>query len=130
MVDGRNSGSDGMMRSPKISWSAAEIFLRRNVRQILGLALFALLVHDVFGPHGFIAMRRTQKEIEQIRDQIGKMNDQNKSLAEQVNSLKSDPRSIERIAREEMGLARPGEMIFKLPDTSKPGDSQKPDAQK
>jgi cell division protein FtsB len=114
----------------EISPSDAGAYLRRNVRQILGLALFALLVHDVFGPHGFIAMRRTQKEIEQIRDQIGKMNDQNKSLAEQVNSLKSDPRSIERIAREEMGLARPGEMIFKLPDTSKPGDSQKPDAQK
>jgi cell division protein FtsB len=114
----------------EISPSDAGAYLRRNVRQILGLALFALLVHDVFGPHGFIAMRRTQKEIEQIRDQIGKMNDQNKSLAEQVNSLKSDPRSIERIAREEMGLARPGEMIFKLPDTSKPGDAQKSDGQK
>jgi hypothetical protein len=25
---------------------------------------------------------------------------------------------IERIAREEMGLARPGEMIFKVPDDS------------
>ena len=102
-----------------ISPSEVEAYLRRHVRQILGLALFALLVHDVFGPHGFIAMRRTQKEIEQIREQIGKMNDQNKSLAEQVNSLKSDPKSIERIAREEMGLARPGEMIFKLPDPPK-----------
>jgi cell division protein FtsB len=95
-------------------------FFRRNARQILGLGLFALLVHDVFGPHGFIAMRRTQMEIEQIREQIGKMNEENKSLAEQVNSLKTDPKSIERIAREEMGLARPGEMIFKLPDAAKP----------
>ncbi len=84
------------------------------------MALFALLLHDVFGPHGFIAMRRTQKEIDQIREQIVKMKEQNKSLAEQVTSLKSDPRSIERIAREEMGLARPGEMIFKIPDTGKP----------
>jgi len=108
-----------------ISPSDAGSYLRRNMRQILGFALFALLVHDVFGPHGFIAMRRTQMEIEQIREQIGKMNDQNKSLTEQVNSLKTDPKSIERIAREEMGLARPGEMIFKLPDTAKPGDAQK-----
>src|ERR1700686_1573047 len=114
----------------EISPSDAAPYLRRNARQILGIALFALLVHDVFGPHGFIAMRRTQKEIDQIREQIVKMNDENKSLTEQVNSLKSDPKSIERIAREEMGLARPGELIFKLPDTSKPGDSQKPDAQK
>jgi cell division protein FtsB len=102
-----------------ISPGEAGRYLRRNARQILGLALFALLVHDVFGPHGFIAMRRTQKEIEQIREQIGKMNDQNKSLTEEVNSLKTDPKSIERIAREEMGLARPGEMIFKLPDSPK-----------
>ena len=102
-----------------ISPSEIGEYLRRNARQILGLALFALLLHDVFGTHGFIAMRRTQKEIEQIREQIGKINDENKSLTEQVNSLKTDPKSIERIAREEMGLARPGEMIFKLPDPPK-----------
>jgi cell division protein FtsB len=103
-----------------VSPSKAGAYLRQNARQVLGLALFALLIHDVFGPHGFIAMRRTQKEIEQVREQIGKMNDENKSLTEQVNSLKTDPKSIERIAREEMGLARPGEMIFKIPDTAKP----------
>jgi cell division protein FtsB len=108
-----------------ISPSEASAYLRQNARQILGLALFALLVHDIFGTHGFIAMRRTQKEIEQIRGDIGRINDENKSLADQVNSLKTDPRAIERIAREEMGLARPGELIYKLPDSGKPGDPQK-----
>jgi len=95
-------------------------YARKNARHILGIALFALLVHDVFGPHGFIAMRRTQNEIDQIREQIAKVNAENKSLTDQVGSLKSDPKSIERIAREEMGLARPGEMIFKIPDSAKP----------
>jgi cell division protein FtsB len=120
----RGGGSSGGMTSLEkvrnISAASAAQYLRQRLRQILGLALFALLVHDVFGPHGFVAMRRTQREIDDIRAQIGKMNDENKSLAEQVNSLKTDPESIERIAREEMGLARPGEMIFKLPETSKP----------
>ena len=119
-----------MMRLPEISISEAEAYLRRNARQILGLALFALFVHDIFGAHGFIAMRRTQKEIEEIRDQIGKINTENKSLTDQVNSLKTDPKAIERIAREDMGLARPGELIYKLPDSAKPGDSGKPDAGK
>jgi cell division protein FtsB len=120
---GDEVGAGGSMIKVKnileISPADASAYLRKNMRQILCLALFALLVHDVFGPHGFIAMRRTQLEIEQIRQQIGKVNDENKSLAEQVNSLKTDPQAIERIAREEMGLARPGEMIFKLPDTPK-----------
>ena len=103
-------------------------FARKNARQLLGIALLALLVHDILGAHGFVAMRRTQKEIDQIRTQIGKLNAENKSLAGQVNSLKSDPKAIERIAREEMGLARPGEMIFKLPEPAKPTDPQSPGA--
>jgi cell division protein FtsB len=115
---------------PKIATTNVPAYLRKHVRQILGLALFALLVHDIFGAHGFIAMRRTQKEIEQIREQIGKLNSDNKSLSSQVNSLKTDPKAIERIAREEMGLARPGEIIYKLPDSAKPGDPQKPDSPK
>jgi len=114
----------------KLSSSDAAAYLRRNAWRILGLALFTLLVHDVFGAHGFIAMRRTQHEIEQMRQQIGKLDGENKSMTEQVSSLKTDPKAIERIAREEMGLARPGEMIYKLPDSSKPGDSPKPDTQK
>ena len=118
------------MRVPKISPSEVEAYLRRNARQILGLALFALLVHDIFGAHGFIAMRRTQKEIREIRNQIGKLNTENKSLADQVTALKTDPKAIERVAREEMGLARPGELIYKLPDSSKPGNSQEPSPQK
>jgi cell division protein FtsB len=108
--------------------SEVAAYLRQNVRKLLGLALFALLVHDVFGAHGLVAMRRTQKEIKQIQEQIGKLNEENKSLTGQINSLKSDPKAIERIAREDMGMARPGEMIFKIPDSAKPGDPQKPDA--
>jgi cell division protein FtsB len=92
-----------------------QAFLRRHARTILSVLVLALLVHDVFGAHGFLAMRRTQKEIERLRQEIQQVNEENRALADQVKSLKSDPRMIERIAREEMGLARPGELIFKLP---------------
>jgi cell division protein FtsB len=115
-------------RIRNISPSEAAAYLRQNARQILVLALFALLVHDIFGAHGFVAMRRTEKEIAQIREQIGKINQENKSLTSQVNSLKSDPKAIERIAREELRLARPGEIIFKIPDSANPNDPQRPDA--
>jgi cell division protein FtsB len=111
-----------------ITPSQASAYFRQNAWRILAFALLALMVHDIFGAHGFVAMRRTQKEIDQIREQIGRLNQENKSLATQINSLKSDPNAIERIAREEMGLARPGEMIFKLPDSAKPGDPQNKDS--
>jgi cell division protein FtsB len=90
-------------------------FLRRNGRTLLAVSLFALLVHDVFGAHGLLAMRRARNEMERLRQEIQKINQENRGLADQVKALKNDPRMIERIAREEMGLARPGELIFKLP---------------
>jgi len=97
----------------------AQSFWSRHAREILMLALLVLGIHDVFGAHGVLAMRRTQTEMEQLHSDIARLNDENGKLTSEVKSLKTDPKSIERIAREEMGLARPGEMIFKLP--SAPG---------
>jgi cell division protein FtsB len=108
----------GIARPPEPS------FLRRHGRTILFVVVALLLVHDVFGADGFLAMRRTQREIPRLRQEIEHLNTENRQLAEHVKALKSDPRIIERIAREEMGLARPGELIFKLP--AKPLEPQNP----
>ena len=79
------------------------------------LALLLLAVHDVFGSHGFLAMWRTQKQLTQLRGDIDHLNKENNKMSGQVTALKTDPDAIERIAREQMGLAKPGELIFKLP---------------
>lgn len=104
-------------REPQSFWS-------RYARTILGLALLLLAVHDVFGDHGLLAMRRTQSQMKELRGEIDRLNQQNSDLSKQVQALRTDPKAVERIAREEMGLARPGEMIFKLPD--QPQEAQTP----
>jgi cell division protein FtsB len=93
-------------------------FWSRHARTILGAALLLLGIHDILGPHGFLAMRRTQKEMDQLRSDVQRLNKENSDMTGEAKSLKTDPQAIERIAREEMGLARPGEMIFKLPPPS------------
>src|SRR5437016_10819932 len=95
-------------------------FWRRNLLALLALGLLALGIHDVFGAHGYLAMRRTEKQVDQLQDEIDRLNRENQSLAQQMNALKTDPEAIERVAREQMGLVRPGEMIFKLPAASTP----------
>jgi len=95
-------------------------FLGRNMNWFLAAGLGLLLLQDVFGTHGLIAMRRSQKEAAQVQQQIDQLNEENRQLMDRVKSLKTDPAAVERIAREEMGLARPGEYIFRLPE--KPGD--------
>ena len=103
-------------------------FARKHAKALLGVALAALLIHDVFGDHGFLAMRRARKEVEKVQEEIQQLNAENARLAGDVQALKSDPRIIERIAREEMGLAKPGELIFKMPP--KPQEPAKQSAPK
>jgi len=89
-------------------------FLRRNLSWFVAAALALLLLQDVFGNHGVLAMRRSQQEAREVQRQIDQMNEENRQLEAKVKALKTDPQAIERIAREEMGLARPGEYIFKI----------------
>jgi len=72
-------------------------------------------------------MRRSQQQAADIRKKIDELDSENQKLQGRVKSLKSDPATIEKIAREEMGLARPGEYIFKLPP--RPDDSPAPAVQ-
>ncbi len=110
---------DRVVRVGKPKPAPPPSFWRRHGRLILALGVAAVLIQDVFGSHGFLALRRSQREIEQLRQEIAQLHAENKELAEHVQALKSDPKLIEKIAREEMGLARPGERIFKLPADGK-----------
>lgn len=89
--------------------------LERHGRAVLALFVLALLVHDVFGAHGFLAMRRTQGEIEKVRKDLERLSKENAELGQQVKALRSDPRTIEKIAREDLQRARPGEIIIRIP---------------
>jgi cell division protein FtsB len=98
-------------------------FLKLHGRTVLGLFVLALIVHDIFGTHGFIAMRHTQIEIRKVRKDIDRLNSENVQLSDQVKALKTDPHAIERIAREELQRAKPGEMIIRVPQLPPPTDT-------
>jgi cell division protein FtsL len=97
----------------------AEEKMRSLVRQygrgLLGLLGLVMIVHDVFGTHGFLAMRRTQVEIRKVKANLEALSKENAALAQEVKDLNSDPRLIEKIARDDLGLARPGEIIIRIP---------------
>lgn len=92
-------------------------FLRHNARYFFALAFFLLLLQDVFGTHGLVAMRRSKAEIQAVQAQIQQLDQENQELQQRIHSLKTDPAAIEKIARDRMGLARPGEIIFQIPDS-------------
>jgi cell division protein FtsL len=100
---------------------------QRYGRHLLLVFVAVLLVHDVFGTHGYLAMRRKQQEIQKVKTELNRLDKENNTLQQDVKDLKSDPQTIERIAREELGQARPGEVIIKLPP---PAPAEPPPAAK
>jgi cell division protein FtsB len=94
-------------------------FLRRNALYFLIAGLVLLIVQDIFGTHGVMAMRRSQVEASQIRAEINKLDEQNKQLKDQAESLKTDPKAVEEAARN-AGLKRPGEVVFKVEKSAEP----------
>jgi cell division protein FtsB len=88
-------------------------------RAILGVCVFVLFLHDIFGTHGYLAMRRTRKEIARVQADIARLNKENVRLAAEAKALRSDPHKIESIARCELGLAKSGEIIIKIPQSGR-----------
>jgi cell division protein FtsL len=87
---------------------------------LLVLVVALLLVHDIFGTHGYLAMRKKQQEIQKVTAELNRLNRENDSLEQEQQDLKTDPQTIRKIAREELLLAEPGEIIIKLPPSIDP----------
>ena len=100
-------------------------FLRLHANLLLAAGVALLLLQDVFGTHGVLAMHRSQQQAQQVQKETDQLNEENRHLQQRVKSLKTDPAAIERIAREEVGLARPGEIIFKM-GTGQPSTNTNP----
>jgi cell division protein FtsB len=69
-------------------------------------AAFSFLSDD-----GFSKLTALNRNLEQQQRTNSKLSDVVQSLQREVQGLQSDPRTVEKAARSELGMARPGEMV-------------------
>jgi cell division protein FtsB len=80
------------------------------------IALIALGVGSVFGDRGILNMLGERDKVETLRSELDTLRAENARLSGEIADLRSNPRAIERLAREELGLARPDETVFLIRD--------------
>jgi cell division protein FtsB len=78
------------------------------------IALAALVVAALFGDRGMLHLMAQEQRAETLAREIEGLRAENQRLASEIAALKNDPSSIEHLAREQLGLARPGETVFLL----------------
>jgi len=74
-----------------------------------------LFVHVMFGANGMAVYRAKKAEYQKLQKDIDGLQKENDEYTEQVNELKTDPKRIEKEAREQFHYARPGEVIYVAP---------------
>ena len=85
-------------------------------------ALLILAVMAVFGDNGVLALRRLRAEVDTLVRAVRTLEAENERLSRAISELQEDPAVIERIAREELGLVRPGERVLRFPRSARPGE--------
>ncbi len=84
----------------------------RLVTAAFGLAAAATLV---YGGQSLARVWQMKHEVESLEREIVTLRAETKRLMALVDRLRSDPDYIEQVAREDLGLVKPGEKVLKLP---------------
>jgi cell division protein FtsB len=87
-----------------------------------GIGCFILLsVLAMAGDGGFLEVYHFNRYLRAVDHRIEALEVENERLRTQVTRLRSDPYHIEKLAREDLGLVRPDEVIFEIVD-AQPGN--------
>ncbi|WP_231737783.1 FtsB family cell division protein [Terracidiphilus gabretensis] len=91
----------------------------RPAGSVMAVCLALLLGwHVVNGKHGLTTWNQKRVEDKQLQKEIDDLQQENARLHTRVDRLKSNPDEIEHEAREKLHYAKPGEVIYALPEAS------------
>jgi cell division protein FtsB len=97
-------------------------FLFRFRRKIASCGVLALVVlmayHVVFGANGVVVYQNKKAEYRKLDAELKSLQAENQRLADHIKALQTDPKAIEKEAREQLRYAKPGEVIYIAPERS------------
>lgn len=89
---------------------------RPNFRSVLGGASGVLLLILLFaGYEASSGLARLKARERQLEDRITKTEERIAILEDRIERVRSDPLTLERLAREELGLVKEGEIVLRIP---------------
>ena len=91
--------------------------LRKRLLLILALcATLAMAARAILGERGLFEVWRKKSTYAQLSAEVQALREENIQLNRETQGLRSDSVAVERIAREQLGYSRPGEITFVFRD--------------
>jgi len=99
-------------------------------RKLATAGIFLLVIffgfHIIFGANGMVVYQNKRADYQKLLKETRDLDEENQRLTKQVDQLRTDPKAIEREAREQLHYTKKGEIIYLLPQ--KPADQPPKDA--
>ena len=118
------------IESSRPVWVRVYALRRRIATVAVAVLACSLFLHVMFGANGMVVYKQKRVEYETLEKQITQVQRENERYTQQIQGLKSDQKSIEKEAREQLGYAKPGEFVYVPPAPAKPAVPQNHSAKK
>jgi cell division protein FtsB len=92
---------------------------RRLLRHILLFVTLVIVVDAIAGEKGLLALLEARRDYAALERSLERARAENAQLRETARRLREDPAAIEETARRELGLIKPGEVLFIVKDIEK-----------
>ncbi len=101
---------------PAPTWRPRRRQDRPWLRRAIAFIACVLLADALFGDWGLAETLRARRDYGQGAAELSALRRENAALRDEAKRLESDPRTIEAVAREDLGLVRPGEILVVVTD--------------
>jgi cell division protein FtsB len=85
---------------------------------VFGLLTVAMILLAIFDDRGALAIREKHQQLEELNRDIDDATQKNEEFRKEINALRSDHDAIEKVAREQLKLVKPGEIVIQTPEDS------------
>ena len=80
-----------------------------------GVLTLVFLISFAFSEQGISELQRSRQRVQNLQSEIKQLETENAQRAQEIESLKRSTFAVERIAREDLNMSKPGETVYLLP---------------
>jgi cell division protein FtsB len=114
----RVEGAEPLRRKSMAPLRPRSPLWRRALNYLLVFATAVLLADALVGERGLVATTRARRQSDELTATVMQLRHENTQLHDTAERLRTDPTTIESLARETLGLIRPGEVLVVVKDVA------------
>jgi cell division protein FtsB len=87
----------------------------KAVTLLSGVLTLVFLVSFFFSDRGIAELQHARRRVGELHSDISRLRAENARLRGEIDSAKHSTFAVEKIAREDLGMSRKGEVVYMLP---------------